>query len=558
MRQIALVLLMATAALGCGDGDKDGSDTGYEIADPGNDADDDDADDADDADADTDDADADADDADADDDADFISVLDIINGEEDLTIFAELVTAIGGASMLPDTTNYTVFAPNNAAFNAFLEDADMTREELIGYAESGEDLHTFTYHFIEGDPVMSSDLEAVNFLQAMGGHTMIVTTDEEGAHINGDMADVARADRMADNGVVHVLDDLIGALELTSVSEILPDHFSMAQDVALRGDTTPITGDEDSPPHTVFAPTNEAFDELLSSLSLTTEEFFALDIDFSTLFNHFVTDGALPTSDLEDGSFIMMLNGEVMSVAATEEGYALDGAPISIPDIVCRNGVWHGLGSALLPPNVTDDILSGGGSSDAPYSSCTVDADCDDGMFCGIECWTGGCGAEEDIPAGTMGAFCQPCDECHYDSDAVSGSCDTCGGSLEEDPSPDCSAATDLYFRAEARLESGTVPDVFSTTDTIIAAGVIENMSECDLPYGTTSTCLLSSASISGPSPWMEAPMCGMAMTTHTVPATAWTEATFTVGTLAAGEYTLTVSFGGGESATQDFTVAAP
>jgi hypothetical protein len=67
------------------------------------------------------------------------------------------------------------------------------------------------------------------------------------------------------------------------------------------------------------------------------------------------------------------------------------------------------------------------------YPVCSLDTDCSADQFCGVQCWTGGCGADASIPAGTRGAFCQPCDECEQDDDAVSGSCDVCGGATGED-----------------------------------------------------------------------------------------------------------------------------
>jgi hypothetical protein len=63
------------------------------------------------------------------------------------------------------------------------------------------------------------------------------------------------------------------------------------------------------------------------------------------------------------------------------------------------------------------------------YTSCDNHGDCSKGMFCGIECWTGTCGADGSIPEATMGQFCQPCVECEIETDAVDGNCEVCIGS---------------------------------------------------------------------------------------------------------------------------------
>jgi hypothetical protein len=76
-----------------------------------------------------------------------------------------------------------------------------------------------------------------------------------------------------------------------------------------------------------------------------------------------------------------------------------------------------------------DASATDGGSTLLPsHRECSSDADCDADYFCGIECWSAPCGMDETIEEGTLGAYCQPCIECHSGTDAVSGSCDVCGG----------------------------------------------------------------------------------------------------------------------------------
>tara|TARA_Y100001970_G_scaffold231641_1_gene288011 strand:+ start:1434 stop:3026 length:1593 start_codon:yes stop_codon:yes gene_type:complete len=73
---------------------------------------------------------------------------------------------------------------------------------------------------------------------------------------------------------------------------------------------------------------------------------------------------------------------------------------------------------------------------------CQNDSDCMDGEFCAIECFTGGCGIDDSELEGTLGQYCQPCDECQIPEDAVSGNCDACETSDDggDDGAPDCMA----------------------------------------------------------------------------------------------------------------------
>ena len=60
------------------------------------------------------------------------------------------------------------------------------------------------------------------------------------------------------------------------------------------------------------------------------------------------------------------------------------------------------------------------------YPVCISHDDCSEGQFCGIECWTGGCGENADVEAATMGQYCQPCDECRTEEDSITGNCNIC------------------------------------------------------------------------------------------------------------------------------------
>lgn len=65
-------------------------------------------------------------------------------------------------------------------------------------------------------------------------------------------------------------------------------------------------------------------------------------------------------------------------------------------------------------------------SNSAPYSECREHSDCSDAQFCGVECWTGGCGENEDVEEGVRGTYCQPCDECEAGQDSITGDCSVC------------------------------------------------------------------------------------------------------------------------------------
>ncbi|CAM4314818.1 fasciclin domain-containing protein [Lacicoccus alkaliphilus] len=104
-------------------------------------------------------------------------------------------------------------------------------------------------------------------------------------------------------------------------------------------------------PYTVFAPTNEAFAQLLSDLDITQEELLAQP-DLANVLLYHVIEGEVFAGDLEDGLEASTVNGESVT-------FDLSGDPmvnesnIVDTDIEASNGVIHVVDSVLVPSNFT-------------------------------------------------------------------------------------------------------------------------------------------------------------------------------------------------------------
>merc|ERR1712157_259375 len=98
-------------------------------------------------------------------------------------------------------------------------------------------------------------------------------------------------------------------------------------------------------PFTVFAPTNEAFAALGSTVDdlLKPENKAALT---NILLYHVVPGTALST-DLTEG-VLPTVQGETVEV--TLDPIAINGAGVAIPDVLATNGVVHVIDAVLLPP----------------------------------------------------------------------------------------------------------------------------------------------------------------------------------------------------------------
>jgi uncharacterized surface protein with fasciclin (FAS1) repeats len=98
---------------------------------------------------------------------------------------------------------FTVFAPTNEAFAAL---PDGTLESLLMPKNKDRLIEILTYHVVAGK-VLSSDLSDGMKAKTVEGSDITVHINDSGVKINE--ANVAAADIMASNGVVHVIDRVI-------------------------------------------------------------------------------------------------------------------------------------------------------------------------------------------------------------------------------------------------------------------------------------------------------------------------------------------------------------
>ena len=283
-----------------------------------------------------------------------IAGLAMMNGE--LSILVDALDRAGLVSVLNDrNAEYTVFAPTNLAFLSFLDD--------LGF-DSLDDVpvdvltQVLLNHVLNGT-ALSTDLSTgyVNSLATFGGEdnlSMYIST-ADGVRING-VSSVDLADQTAANGVVHIVDAVIGLPTVVTFATADPTFETLV--AALTREDQPdfvgilstANGTEPAP-FTVFAPTNDAFGDLLAELELGGLD----EIDGATLtatLNYHVIGGAnVRAEDLVSGE-VGTLGGAITINAAAATITDSNGRLINIivTDVQAANGVVHVINKVILPP----------------------------------------------------------------------------------------------------------------------------------------------------------------------------------------------------------------
>ena len=123
------------------------------------------------------------------------------------------------------------------------------------------------------------------------------------------------------------------------------DHTTLVAAVKAAGLVETLQG---AGPFTVFAPTNEAFNKLPAGTvdNLLKPENKA---QLTSVLTYHVVPGALKAADLKDGQKLKTVQGTELTVTMKDGKVMIDGATVTIPDVVSSNGVTHVIDAVVLP-----------------------------------------------------------------------------------------------------------------------------------------------------------------------------------------------------------------
>ncbi|MFC4262952.1 fasciclin domain-containing protein [Ferruginibacter yonginensis] len=123
------------------------------------------------------------------------------------------------------------------------------------------------------------------------------------------------------------------------------DHTTLVAAVKAAGLVETLSG---AGPFTVFAPTNEAFAKLPAG---TVDNLLKPEMkkDLTGVLTYHVVAGALKAADLKDGQKLKTVQGQELTVTIKDGKVMINGAVVTIPDVVSSNGVTHVIDAVLLP-----------------------------------------------------------------------------------------------------------------------------------------------------------------------------------------------------------------
>jgi transforming growth factor-beta-induced protein len=284
-------------------------------------------------------------------------IVDIAVESDDFSVLVAALVEADLVDALRGDGPYTVFAPTDQAFTDLLTELDITAGDLLSHPQLSEVL---LYHVVSGK-IMSTDLSDGLTAETLNGELLTVDLATS-VKINDSV--VTTPDVEATNGVIHIIDKVL--IPEGFKLEVLPetvvdialsnDDFSILVTALQTADLVDVLQGEG--PFTVFAPTNDAFVQLLGDLNVTPQELLDHP-DLAKVLLYHVVSGKVMSTDLVNGLETATINGETIAFDLTD-GVKVNNVNVVLADLEAENGVVHVIDYVLVPSNFNYQLVEEG------------------------------------------------------------------------------------------------------------------------------------------------------------------------------------------------------
>lgn len=269
--------------------------------------------------------------------------------------FTNLYAALEKAELsetLNQSGQFTIFAPTNEAFAEFLAVNGFENLEAVPTPVLKEIL----LNHVLNARVPSSDVStgyvktlAKGSASSTNTLSMFINVSESGVRING-VSSVTAFDINASNGVVHVVDAVIGLPTIVTHALANPNFSNLVGALTSPGqpDFVGILSGNTNSPFTVFAPSNAAFSRFETQNPGTLGSLTSGQLT-SVLTYHVVAGANVLSTGIPSGPITTFETGTFTVNGTTITDEAGRQTNIVAVDVQAANGVIHVLDNIILP-----------------------------------------------------------------------------------------------------------------------------------------------------------------------------------------------------------------
>lgn len=275
--------------------------------------------------------------------------------QQNLTALLAAADKAGLSATLADASvSLTVFAPTNAAFDTLATRLGFANANaLVAALPPAALADILSYHVLptrQSAAQLAAGAATRDTAYAYDGAPARLTVSTTGGVTLTDavltQARVTVADAAATNGVVHVVDKVLvppGVLNVVQMAQANPDFSTLVGAVVTADLATTLSG---AGPFTVFAPTNQAFADIASTVdALSTAQ-------LRTVLTYHVLGAQVLAAQVPFGTPVATVSGQSITLQNNPlrlVDATATPAPVAATDIRASNGVIHVVTKVLIP-----------------------------------------------------------------------------------------------------------------------------------------------------------------------------------------------------------------
>ncbi len=275
-------------------------------------------------------------------------IVDTAVGAGSFNTLAAALEAADLVSALKGDGPFTVFAPTDEAFSKLPKG---TVETLLKPENKKQLVAVLTYHVVKGN-VPASKVVKLSGAKSLNGQQVDIKVEDGKVFV--DKATVVKTDIACDNGIIHVIDQVIlPASDNIPATAIKAGNFKTL--VAAAKAAGLVEALSAKGPLTVFAPTDDAFAKLPAGTveSLLKPENKA---KLASILKYHVVAGRVYSADALAAGKATTLQGDSVKIAVNGKAAMVNGAKLVATDLDASNGVIHVIDSVILPPEKTSAV----------------------------------------------------------------------------------------------------------------------------------------------------------------------------------------------------------
>jgi len=281
------------------------------------------------------------------------SIAELAADQDNLTTLVAALEAAGlDATLADENATFTVFAPADAAFDAYDVDFLVGNTDLLS--------EVLQFHVVQGAAALAGDLSDGDTFTTVQGDDITVSIRDGNVFVDG--AQVTTADVEASNGVVHIIDDVL-LTNRTAGERLLVTNATESLYNAIDQAGLADAFNDPNNAWTTFAPNNAAFGAAdLSGFS---------DTEVQAILQYHTLDGITDSAALlqllaDNGGEVSVATNQGEEITFREEAdgsISLNGGQATLDlenlDHRASNGIIHQIDGVLVPPTLQPPSLAG-------------------------------------------------------------------------------------------------------------------------------------------------------------------------------------------------------